>query len=152
MAETADAAELLGVEVQQFAGTLALVAWDRLRRLERLQAVQAEPAQDAGDGRDRNAELAGDCGRAHPLPAQPFDLGHPLGREGAELRSWRAGSPPARQRRTHLPTVSTLTPKSAATFWRRCLASMTRRTMRSRLCGVARAFLWMFIRSFQLGC
>lgn len=26
MAETADAAELLGVEVQQFAGTLALVA------------------------------------------------------------------------------------------------------------------------------
>src|SRR5512132_2724228 len=74
MAETADAAELLGVEVQQFAGTLALVASDRLRRLERLQAVQAEPAQDAGDGRDRNAELAGDCGRAHPLAAQPFDL------------------------------------------------------------------------------
>ena len=42
---------------------------------------RAEPAQDAGDGRDRNAELAGDCGRAHPLPAQPFDLGHPLGRK-----------------------------------------------------------------------
>ena len=45
-----EAAELLDIEVDQFAGMLAFVAADRLGGFERLETVEAEAPQDAADG------------------------------------------------------------------------------------------------------
>jgi hypothetical protein len=55
-------AELLGVDVDQLAGPLALVAHHRYGRIEALEAAEAEAPQDAADSRDRQAEAAGDHG------------------------------------------------------------------------------------------
>ena len=67
-------AELLGVEVQQFARPLALVAHHRRRRVERSETAEPQPAQHRAHGRARQAELAGDPIAAQALPAQPLDL------------------------------------------------------------------------------
>jgi hypothetical protein len=71
-----DAPELLGVDVDQLARPLALVAHDRWPRLERRQPAEPEPAQDAADRRDRNGELARDRRAAQALASPAFDLGH----------------------------------------------------------------------------
>ena len=48
---------------------------------------------------------------------------------------------------THLPTVLPVTPMAVATAVGAWPSASTRRTSSARLCGVRRAFLWMFIRS-----
>jgi len=102
VAEAGDLAELLAVEVEQLAGGGALVADRRRRRLEGAEASEAEAAQHAADGRARPAERPGDARSAPALAAQALDRGDDIGRRpageraGAELRSWRAGSPPSR--------------------------------------------------------
>jgi hypothetical protein len=105
VADAGDLAELLGVEVDQLARPRALIAYDRWPRLERGQPAEPAPAQDAADGRERQAEAAGDLRPAQALPAQALDLvisrGSRRWRAGAELRSLRAGSPPARHRASH---------------------------------------------------
>ena len=121
VADAADAAEFLGVEVQQLAGPLTLVAHDRRRRVERLQAAETEPAQHRAHGRARQAELAGDPIARQALPAQPFDLAISF-----------AGSA--------ITVSATCQPSSSI-----------RKTIKSRPCGVRRAFLWMFIRGSGIG-
>jgi hypothetical protein len=44
--DAGDPAELLGVDVDEFAGALALVAHDRRRRIEALEAAETEATQD----------------------------------------------------------------------------------------------------------
>lgn len=46
----ADPAELLDIEVDEFAWVLALVAPDRFRWLQRTQLIQPQPAQNTADG------------------------------------------------------------------------------------------------------
>lgn len=68
-----DAAEFLGVEMHQLAGTRPLIAHHRDRWIERLQAIEPKPAQDLRHGRDRQIELPRDRRRTGPLPTQSFD-------------------------------------------------------------------------------
>ena len=74
VADTLDTAELLAVEMQQFARPLALVAHHRRHRIECFQASQPEAAQHRAHGRARQAELAGNLLAGQALPAQPLDL------------------------------------------------------------------------------
>src|SRR5215469_15778915 len=78
VAHTRDTPELLGVEVDQLARALALVAHHRRLVIQRRQPVQAQPAQNPADRGHRHAELASDLRSAHPLPPQPLDLAYPL--------------------------------------------------------------------------
>src|SRR6516225_8668829 len=76
VADTGDAPELLGVEVDQLARTLALVAHDRRLLIKRRQPIQTQPAQNPANRGHRHAELASDLWPAHPLPPQPLDFAH----------------------------------------------------------------------------
>ena len=66
-------AELFDVDVDQLAGTLALIAADRFGRLQRTELVEPTPLQDAADGGGRDRELAGDLGAGVALAAQSLD-------------------------------------------------------------------------------
>ena len=77
VADAADAAELLDVDVDQLAGPLALVA-DRLLEPDSPQPADPEPRQDPGDGRERHLQRLGDLRSGHPQPAQLDDDGNPL--------------------------------------------------------------------------
>ena len=109
VADTGDAAELLGVDVDQLAWLLALVAPDRGGRIELLEAAQTQAAQDRADGRERQAEAAGDRGRAQPPPPQRLDRGDAFGGQPALARGRRAAvvegrlaaRPPPRQPLAH---------------------------------------------------
>ena len=122
---TGDLAELLGIDVHDLAGTLALVAHDRRGRIEPLEAAEAEAAQDAPtveSGRPRRRAITGEvslCRRSASITATCSD-GSRRWRAGAELRSLSASAPPARHRASHLRTVRSLTPKSAATLVAGC--------------------------------
>jgi hypothetical protein len=89
VADAVDAAELFGIDVDQLAGTLALVADCRRLRVEMAQATQPEPAQHHANRRARHGELASDLRAGHALPAQPLDLGNPLGRHRSAVSSGR---------------------------------------------------------------
>ena len=88
----ADPAELLDVEMDQFAGVLALITADGLR-LQGAQLVQSQPAQNTADGGRRDAGLGGDRlpvqrwrrsrsmrldGRRRCRPAQPMGPGRAI--------------------------------------------------------------------------
>ncbi len=73
MADAVDAAELLGIEVQQFARPLALVAHDRRLRVQISEPAEPQPAQDTAHRRTRQAELFGDAAPALALSPQPLD-------------------------------------------------------------------------------
>jgi len=73
VADAVDAAELLGVDVEQLAGAGALVA-DRGRpRLEGGEAAEAEAPQHQAHGGDGPSQPARDLRPAEALPAQPLD-------------------------------------------------------------------------------
>ena len=155
MAGPLEAAELLDVDVDQFAGLLALVAAHRLGRLEGREAVQAGALEDAADGRRRDPGGLGDLLAREALAAQ----GHHLLDNGRArrptqtLRPRRAVlqsvEPSATKRATHLRAVRGQTPAARAAASGVCPPSTLARTKRSRPSGVRRAFLWMFIRSSE---
>jgi hypothetical protein len=86
MADACVLAELLGVEVDQLARPLALIAHDRCGRIEAFEATETEATQDAADARERQAEAAGDLQLAQSLPAQALDLR--LGGAAAQASGW----------------------------------------------------------------
>jgi len=71
MADAVDAAALLGVEVEQFAGPPALVANDLARRVKGGELAEAETAQRDADGGDGPPKLAGDGGAGKALAPRP---------------------------------------------------------------------------------
>jgi len=75
VADAADAAERLGVDVDQFARPLALVADDSAQRIERREPAETETAQRDANRGDRLAELAGDGRAREALAPQCRDLG-----------------------------------------------------------------------------
>ena len=78
-------AELFDVDVDQFAGMLALIAADRLGRFQRREPVEAVPPQHTADGSRRDAELGGDLLACVALPAQSLDGGT----RGRRCLAWR---------------------------------------------------------------
>src|SRR4051812_10968507 len=78
MADAVEAAELFDIDVDQFAGMLALVAAHRRRGFKRLDAVEAEAPEDAADRGRRDADGSGDVLARPALAAQGFD-GHDRG-------------------------------------------------------------------------
>ncbi len=75
VAEAVDAAELLGVDVDQLAWLGALVAHDLGTLIELLEAAEAAAAQDSSDGRDRQTETPSDARATQALAPQSLDLG-----------------------------------------------------------------------------
>src|SRR5437588_6048787 len=71
---TLDAAELLDINVDELAGSLALVALCRLE-CEPAEPAQPDPGQDAGDGRERHLE---EFGQVRAGEAQPPERGDRL--------------------------------------------------------------------------
>ena len=106
VAGAVDAAELLGVDVDDLARMFALVADHSRARIEGPQAAQAETAQHETDGGQGHA--GGPCdARARPAhPPQALDLGHGCpgqamrtmaGRRAAVTQGRLAARPVARQ-------------------------------------------------------
>ena len=102
MADAVDAAELLGIEVDQLSWARPFVA-DRGRLwLEGGELSEAEPAQHGSDGRTRQAEGVGDLRPAQAAPAQLLDCRDARGRKPVRASGGRRApvvklrSPPAR--------------------------------------------------------
>jgi hypothetical protein len=159
VADAIDAPELLDIDVDQLARSLALISTDRLDRFESPQPIKTKAAQDAPDGGFRDAGLAGDLRPGPALAPEAFDACDGRGwamvadevgwrkRCGREERSCKPARPSARKRLTHLRTVRGQTPTAALRAFGVCPPSTTRRTMISRPAGVSRAFLCTSIRS-----
>jgi hypothetical protein len=77
MAGLVEAGELLDVEMDQIAGSGALVTAHRLLGRKRGQAVQAEAHELGGDGRAGQVKAACDFLAGHPALAQAHDQGLP---------------------------------------------------------------------------
>jgi hypothetical protein len=106
MADAVDAAELLGVDVEQLAGAGALVANHGRPGLEGGEAAEAEAAQRQADGRAGPLQAARDLRPGQALAAQALDRGGDLGgqpagraggRRAAVVEGALAARPPPRQ-------------------------------------------------------
>ena len=75
VADAVDAAEFLDVDVDEFAGFLALIAHDLWPGFERAEPSKTEPAQHGADGRARQTKLTRDLRTGAPLAAQALDRG-----------------------------------------------------------------------------
>mgnify|MGYP006286533707 CR=1 FL=1 len=145
MADAIDAAELLAVEVQELARSLALVADDRRPRLERAQPAETVAAQHAADRRDRPAEPACDHRGRQPLAATPTISASAAASSRRGLRCGRderpasPATPSAAKRARHLRTVRGWTPCAAATA-RTLQPDASLATINLRPCRVVRAF------------
>jgi hypothetical protein len=73
--EAVDPAEFLAVDVQQLAGSVALVAQGRRLGVQGRQATESEPAQDGADGRHRPADSPRNARTGPTLAAQALDQG-----------------------------------------------------------------------------
>ena len=78
VADAVDPAELLGVDVDQFARGRPLVTDYRRLGIERRKSAEAEPPEHGANGRERHGELAGNLRPAHALTPEPLDLGDGL--------------------------------------------------------------------------
>src|ERR1041384_877000 len=82
MADPVEAAELFDIDVDQFAGMLALVAAHRGGGFERLDAGEAEAPEDAADRGRRDADFGCDVLTRPALAAEGFDGRDRGGRRG----------------------------------------------------------------------
>ena len=114
MADLVEAAELLDVEMDEFARMLALVAAHGFGGLESLEAAQAGGGEDAADGGGRDPDGLGDVGSREPVAPQrdhlmDDDLG--VGRRsllGRDERSASPAVPSLLKRASHLWAVRTI--------------------------------------------
>jgi hypothetical protein len=95
----ADPAQFLDVDVDQLAGSGALVAADRLRRLEAREPAETYPLQHRRDGRGRHPQGLGDLRPGQSDPPQRGDRLDPLGRGGV-------GDPPGRRAPVEQPGLA----------------------------------------------
>src|SRR4051794_21279562 len=90
MADAVEAAELFDIDVDQFAGMLALVAANRRGGFERLDAVEAEAPEDAADRGRRDADRGCDVLARPGWAARGFD-GRARGCGRRPVRAMRRG-------------------------------------------------------------
>ena len=119
VADAVDPAELLGIDVDQSAGLLPLVADDCHGRVESLEPAEPDPAQRLADRRDRPAEAARDRRPRQPLAPQDCDLGF-----GGGIKPERAGMRP---RRAVAQAGSTFHPEAVAPLAHRPAVDTERR-------------------------
>ena len=157
MADAADPAELLRVDVQQLAGALALIPHHGRRRLEARQAGQALPPLLGDDRRigslSSNAMLSEPrrCRRSRPI-CRRWTRGKRCGIRRGRLDRSASVRSPASQRRTHSRSRRPLIPTPRATTPRDSPLT-TRRTASTRPNAVIFAFLCMFTgASVGLAC
>jgi hypothetical protein len=92
-AGTCEAAQLLDVEVEEFARVSAFVAlWGRLWAIERGEAVEAVSAQDARDGGLGDVEHGEDLSVGTALTTQSQDVSDEFGTGPAGLMAWGRGT------------------------------------------------------------
>ena len=145
VADAVDPAELLGIDVDQFAGLLPLVADDCHGRVESLEPAEPDPAQRLADRRDRPAEAARDRRpdnrwRRRTAISVSAAASSRNGQEcGRDERSPKPAAPSTRKRSRHLRTVLPSTPNADATAATVEPASR-RSTISIRLRGVVLAF------------
>ncbi len=152
VADAVDTAELLGVEVDQFARPLALVAHHR-RRGSSAEAAEPQPAQHRPHGRARQASSRAIAGcrssAAGAVARSPSARGCAVGRavsRGRRARSRRSISPPARYRFSHSIGTSLGQPGRRRSVRNPPACSQSVAPAGARPGGVRRAFLWTFIR------
>src|SRR6202162_1761222 len=109
-ADPVEAAELLGVEVEQVAGRGILVANDGRRRVQRAQPGQSGPLKQAAYGGDAELESCGDRLHQEALAAQRDRLvdqcwRRRAARSGAN-QSWGRQPPPRLRGKTAPPTCA----------------------------------------------
>lgn len=75
VADTIDAAELVGVDADHLARPLLLVTDDGRARIESGEPSEPEPAQHLPQRLERSQRLPGNGGPGQSLPTQPRDLG-----------------------------------------------------------------------------
>jgi hypothetical protein len=80
VADDLDAAQLLGVDMDELSGTVSLVAADGFFRVEILEPRETHPGQDAGHRGRTRADSRGDLGPGLPASTQSEDLIHNDGR------------------------------------------------------------------------
>src|SRR4029453_13578876 len=153
VADAVEAAEFFDVEMDDFAGPLALVARGGFLRLE-----AGEPAEPRRSRMRETLALeipssVAMCSWVRRSRRKLSTASHVAGwiwtadERGLEDRSRKPPTPSARKRSTHLPTVF-----GVVLNWRAAAAlviprSTTPRTISSRPFGVRRAFLWVSLRS-----
>jgi hypothetical protein len=81
MADTVEAGQLLDVEMDELAGTFALVSDNRRLRIEGLQPAKPGGRKVAGDGCPRQGQMRRDLRRRQSVSAQAQDHRHPRCRE-----------------------------------------------------------------------
>ena len=99
MVDLFEAAELLDVGVNEFAGIFTLVAADWLGRLQGRQPVEAEALQNTADRCRRDTGLGGNLLAGPALTAQSLDLGDDSVRRRPVEPMRRATGDPAAPRR-----------------------------------------------------
>src|SRR3954452_11750665 len=146
MANAVEATELFDIDVDQFAGMLALVAANRRGGFERLDAGEAEAPEDAADRGRRDADGSGDLLARPALAAEGFDGRDRGGRRrpvqemgpgGAIVQAFDAFGLEARHPLAHGFDGDAESGRDGVGV---CPSTTTRRTSSARLCGVSRAF------------
>jgi hypothetical protein len=98
--DPSDAPELLGVEVDQLAGPLALVTHHHRLCIEHSELAQAPAAQDGAHRRDRHLQLPRDRRAAQPLVPQTLDLADRFVTDAVPAASCRRAAVGQRRRAT----------------------------------------------------
>src|SRR6478609_3901900 len=96
MADAVDAAKLLDVDMDQFAGLFAFIADDLWPWIKRRQSAQPPAAQGHTDGRDRAMQATRYGRPGQTLATEPFDrvydlLGEPVGGGAASTAGLSSG-------------------------------------------------------------
>jgi hypothetical protein len=148
---TFDPPQLLDIDVEQLAGTAALIAPRRLEP-EAAELAQPDPGQDPGHRRLWHPQQLRDLRAREAQPPQRRDRLDALLRRAVVDRLRRRGaieqtsSPSARRRRTHSPARRSLTSAAAAASASDHPSSTTLRQSNSRFFRLSAALRWSFIR------
>jgi hypothetical protein len=157
MADAANPAAFLDVQVHQVPGALPLVAPHGNGRLEGAQPAQPLALEQAGDRGPADAQGVGNLGPGPALAAQALDLAHELGRGGGGTGVRAAGPVPQPGRAFGLIALAPLPHGAFADAERlghvtgRLGALLQALDQTGSTVGVVRAFWWMFIRASGLG-
>lgn len=153
MARLPDAAETLGIDVDEVTGMSMFIQVGRRHGIEPGQPVQSDPSQHQAHSGRGHAQHPGDHRIGQPLPSHRFHLRQPSWRQPVRTAMRRRTAiiqalSPDRYRRRQRHAICRDTPVASAAAPTGTPLSI-RSIIRTRPRGVRRAFLWTFIRGFR---